>query len=177
VADDGLGTPAVRAADGGRRPDDRLHLRGRPRVDAVAEVLALEAVEVPVAVRRARRTVVLMRGGGPVVVPLVDDRGQHRRVAAAGVVGAAVGDEVDFAVAADDAVAERTGKLGVAGEADGPPGALVVAVVSSPAGVLDDLDAFGAEGGYETIGGKWCCHAGPLSLGVQHMQKDPSPGG
>src|SRR5690606_8374091 len=81
-----------------------------PRVLAVAEVLALEAVEVPVAVG-----VGLVVGGQ---VPLGDDRAEHVVVAEAGVVGAAVADQVHAAVLGDDAVAEGAGQAGVALAAD-----------------------------------------------------------
>ena len=102
--------PAVAPADRGRRPLDRLELGRRPRVLAVAEVLALEAVEVAVAVG-----VRLVVGGQR---RLGDDRAQDVVVAEAGVVGAAVADEVDRAVLGDDAVAQRAGQAAVAVAAD-----------------------------------------------------------
>src|SRR5690606_18995304 len=113
VADDrgvAVLAPAVRAQHSGRRADHGLHLHVRPRVLAVAEVLALEAVEVPVAVG-----VGLVVGGQ---VPLGDDGAEHVVVAEAGVVGAAVADEVHAAVLGDDAVAEGAGQAGVALAAD-----------------------------------------------------------
>src|SRR5690606_15711182 len=87
--------PAVRAQDRGRRADHGLDLHVRPRVLAVAEVLALEAVEVPVAVG-----VGLVVGGQ---VPLGDHGAEHVVVAQARVVGAAVADQVHAAVLGDDA--------------------------------------------------------------------------
>ena len=91
VADHRVLVPAVRAADRGRGLLDRRELRRGPGVLAVAEVLALEAVEVAVAV--GVRLVV--RRAAPL---LVDHRAQDVVVAETGVVGAAVADEVDLAV-------------------------------------------------------------------------------
>jgi NhaP-type Na+/H+ or K+/H+ antiporter len=156
--------PAVVAAD--RRADllDRLQLGLGPGVLAVAEVLALEAVEVPVAV-----------GVGLVVVRqrlLGDHRAQDVVVAEARVVGAAVADQVEVAVLGDDAVAERAGQVRAAVAAqghrlraalgdrvvdhhavDGSPRALVVAVVVLPVADLDDLDALRLQTGQETARG------------------------
>src|SRR5690606_3660275 len=102
--------PAVVPAHGGGRALDGLELDVRPGVFAVAEVLALEAVKVPVAVG-----VRLVVGGQ---TALGDDGAQDVVVAEAGVVGAAVADEVDAAVLGDDAVAEGAGQARVALAAD-----------------------------------------------------------
>ncbi len=99
------------AADRRRHPLDREELRGRPRVLAVTEVDALEAVERPVAVR-VGLVVYGQRG-------LVDDGLLDIVVAHPGVVGTAVADEVDGAVLGDDAVTQRARKRAVAVAAEG----------------------------------------------------------
>src|SRR5690606_36579958 len=149
VSDHRALVPAVVPAHGGGRALDGLELGGRPGVFAVAEVLALEAVEVPVAIHR-RLVVGGQRAFG-------DDRAEDVVVAQAGVVGAAVADEVDAAVLGDHTVAERAGQTAVAALADAhrpgdapgdgvvdhhavhrAEGALVVAVVVAPVAYLDD---------------------------------------
>jgi hypothetical protein len=98
-------------------PHDRVELLLGPGILAVAEVLALEAVEVPVAVgvRLVVRRQTLLR----------DHRAQDLVVAEAGLVGAAVADQMDRAVLGDHAVAQRAGQLLVAvpAELDGVPAA------------------------------------------------------
>src|SRR5690606_30789090 len=113
VADHGPGGPAlirtaVGAQDSGGGANHGVALRGRPRILAVAEVDALEAVEVPVAVG-----VRLVRGEGLVpVVALGSNSGKHVVVALAGMVRTAGGHQVHGAVLGDDAVAERAGQGG-----------------------------------------------------------------
>ncbi|CAK7283661.1 hypothetical protein SGPA1_21636 [Streptomyces misionensis JCM 4497] len=156
VADDRALRPPVVPADRGGHLLDGLLLRLGPRVLAVAEVDALEAVEVPVAVDVG------------LVVPrqlrLVDDRPQHVAVTEPGVVGAAVADEVDVTVLVDHAVAERPRQTGVAVVADvhgvlgargdgvvdhdavhRAPGPLGVAVVVAPVAHLVDRQALRAQ--------------------------------
>src|SRR5690606_33564466 len=161
--------PAVRPEYGGRRADHGLHLHVRPRVLAVAEVLALEAVEVPVAVG-VRLVVDGQRAFG-------DDRPEHVVVAQARVVGAAVADQVHAAVLGDDAVAQRPGQTRVALAADvhcagtalghrvvnhhpvhRPPRALRVAVVVAPVADLHDRQALSLQGLEEAARGQGLCH-------------------
>jgi hypothetical protein len=195
VPDHRLGAPVECACQSGRRPHHGLHLHGGPRVLAVAEVLALEAVEAGVAVDRPVTALVFVRGGGAGAVVLGDHRGEDVGVAAAGVVGPAVADEVDGAVSADDAVAEGSGEVldaveahgdgrhGLGGDGvvehdavDGAPLADVVAVVGAPSSDLDHFHPLIAESLDDLVGGKWRCHGGPLSLGPAYAGR-PQPGG
>src|SRR5690606_10153000 len=173
--------PAVVARDGGGCLLDREQLLRRPRVLAVAEVLAFEAVEVPVAVG-----VGLVVGGQ---VPLGDVGAEDVVVAEARVVGATVADEVDVALLADHAVAEGSGQAGVAAAADvdrvvvaagdgvvdhhavhRAPRTLAVAVVVAPVAFLDDREAFRSQGGEESVGGHGWRHEGLQTCG------SPGPG-
>ena len=185
VADGALGAPAVGAADRGGGLDHREVLDGRPRVPAVALVLALPAVEPGVAVDRAGGAVVLVRRGRIGAVRLADDGVEHVAVAAAGVVGPAVAREVDDAVLGDAAGRERAGQGAVtvedqpddvrAGSGDGvvdhhtvhgAPWALVVAVVGAPAGDLVDGAALGLQRGDEPGGGERGGHESVLRSGA-----------
>lgn len=180
VADAGLLAPAVRAANGRGGLDHRGVLHRGPGVPAVAPVLALPPVEPGVAVDGARAALVLVRGGRPGAVGLVGDGPEHRRVAAAGVVGAAVADQVDRAVLGDAPGGERAGQVRPPAEdhahhvgartghrvvddhaLDRSPGALPVAVVGAPAGHLVDGAALGLERGHQPVRAERCRHASP----------------
>jgi hypothetical protein len=170
VADDGVLVPAVRTADGRRRPRHRVELGRRPRLAPCVD--ALEAVEVPVAVgvcfvvaRQARL--------------LGDDREQDVCVPHASVVGPAVADQVDRPGPVDDAMAKGTWKILVADAAQlhhvllgrvrprvvdhdpvrGAPVAVGVPVVGAPFAVLDHAEPGALQHGQESVRAQWCSHA------------------
>jgi hypothetical protein len=173
VADHGLGAPAVRAADAGGGAGDGLDLYLGPRVEVVAHVDALEAVEMAVSV-----------GVGLVVgrhLLLVDDGLENVIVAAAGVVGAAVPDQMYGAVLGDHAVTQRAGQaaVSVAAQGDavrragghgvvnhhavhGAPWPLVVAVVMGPVADFDDGHALAADCVAELRSRQGVCHVACL---------------
>jgi hypothetical protein len=108
---------------------------------------------------------------------LGDDGLEHVRVAEAGMVGAAVADQMHGPVLGDHAVAQRAGQVRVAVAHDldrgrgalghgvvdhhavhRTPRALGVAVVVLPVAGLDDVDALGAEQRGERCRAGWCGH-------------------
>jgi hypothetical protein len=168
VADHARRAPAVDPAERRRHPLDRIELCGWPRVMAIAEVLALPSVERCIAV------CISLVGCGQRAFG--DDGLEDIAVSASGVVGPAVSDEVDRAVLGDHTMAQRTRKalVSVLADADGvartgrhrvvdhhatdrTPRALVVSVVGSPAGTLDDPHAFCAQCRDQPVRSKGCC--------------------
>src|SRR5690606_17609214 len=115
---------------GSRRADDGLHLDFRPGVLAVAEVLALEAVDAAVAVRVG---LVVDRH-----LLLGDARGQDVVVTQTSVGRATVADHVDLALLADDTVAQRARQARVPLPAD-----LDGVVVPLGHGVMDHHPVYG----------------------------------